>query len=71
MEKRIWIERRFGDQFNRKLIVTHQKSMIAADILIDDRESEQTKSFKGTWYWFGKDGADWKAVLNSIEHNFK
>lgn len=71
MEKRIWIERRFGALFNRKLIMTHQKSMIAADILIDDRKSEQTKSFKGTWYWFRKDGADWKAVVNSIEHNFK
>ena len=44
--------------------------MVDADILIDDRESEQTKSFKGTWYWFGKDGADWKAVVNSIKHNF-
>ena len=71
MEKRIWIEKVFGDVFNRKLIMTHQKSMIAADILIDDRKSEQTKSFKGTWYWFRKDGADWKAVVNSIEHNFK
>lgn len=70
MEKRIWIEKRFGNLFNRKIIMTHQKSMINGDILIDDRKTEHTTSFKGTWYWFGKDGADWKSVVNSIKHNF-
>ena len=70
MEKRIWIEKVFGDVFNRRLIMTHHKWMVEADILIDDRETNSTLNFKGDWYWFGKDGIDWINVVNNIKSRY-
>lgn len=70
MEKRLWIENVFGDIFNRRLIMTHHKWMIDADILIDDRETKSTLNFKGDWYWFGKDGIDWLHIVNNIKSRY-
>lgn len=70
MEKRIWIEKVFGDIFNRRLIMTHHKWMVEADILIDDRETNSTLNFKGDWYWFGQNGIDWLNIVNNIKSRY-
>ena len=53
MHKREWIERYFGDLFKKKMIITHRKDLLLGDYLIDDREANGAKHFKGELISFG------------------
>jgi len=50
---RQWIERHFGDLFKNKMIITHRKDLLHGDYLIDDREANGAKDFKGELISFG------------------
>lgn len=66
-EKREWIEDHFGETFKKKLIMTHRKDLVSADLLIDDREGQSTLNFPGKWLWFGQNGLDWANVVEQIK----
>jgi len=66
-DKRLWLEDRFGDKINRKLILTHRKDLVKGDILIDDRPNNGAKDFEGEWIHFGSDDyPDWNMVLSYL-----
>ena len=67
-EKRIWIEKHFGDTFKRKLITTHRKDLLMGDYLIDDRPyAHKNADFKGKLIHFGSDKfKDWKSVVSYL-----
>lgn len=51
-EKRVWIEKYFGLEFCKKLIICYDKSMVKGDYLIDDNIHE---GFEGEHIHFGTD----------------
>ena len=53
MHKREWIEEHFQDLFKKKMIITHRKDLLIGDYLIDDREANGAKDFKGELIPFG------------------
>ena len=62
-EKRLWIEKHFGDSFRKRLILTHRKDLNMGDYLIDDRTSHGAGDFKGKHIHFGKEEfPDWSSV---------
>ena len=66
-DKRLWIADQFGDQINRRLILTHRKDLVIGDILIDDRPNNGAKNFEGEWIQFGTSQyPDWETVLNHL-----
>ncbi len=54
-DKRLWLEDKFGDRINRRLILTHRKDLIKGEILIDDRPNNGAKDFEGEWIQFGSE----------------
>lgn len=66
-DKRLWIEQQFGNEINRRLILTHRKDLIIGDILIDDRPNNGAKNFQGEWIHFGsKDFPDWNSIIKYL-----
>ncbi|AZQ64793.1 hypothetical protein EI427_21450 [Flammeovirga pectinis] len=67
-EKRLWIEKHFGDQFNKRLILTHNKQLNKGDFLIDDRpHANGANQFEGDLLHFGSNEfKDWNAVVNYL-----
>jgi 5'-nucleotidase len=55
MEKRIWVEEKFGELMFKKLILTHNKGLLKGDYLIDDRTTNGVESFEGKHIHFGSD----------------
>lgn len=53
MHKRKWIEKYFGDLFKKKMFITHHKNKLIGDYLIDDRDANGAKNFKGELLSFG------------------
>ena len=49
-----WVTKYFDDVFHKRLIITHRKDLVKGDYLIDDREKNGAKDFKGEWIQFGK-----------------
>lgn len=49
-----WVTKYFDDVFHKRLIITHRKDLVEGDYLIDDREKNGAKDFKGEWIQFGK-----------------
>ncbi len=67
MEKREWIEDKFGDQFNKKLIMTHRKDLVYGDYLIDDRTANGAGEFKGEHIHFGTEKyQNWENVVDYL-----
>ena len=64
-QKRNWIEKNFP-QLKRKMFLTHRKDLLIGDILIDDSKWRGQPDFEGTWFHFGKNGIDWKYVVEGI-----
>jgi 5'(3')-deoxyribonucleotidase len=53
-EKRIWIEKYFGYEFTKKLIICSNKGLLKGDILIDDHiEGRGQENFQGLVFHFG------------------
>lgn len=66
-DKRLWIEEQFGNEINRRLILTHRKDLVIGDILIDDRPNNGAKNFQGEWIHFGsKDFPDWNSIIKYL-----
>jgi 5'(3')-deoxyribonucleotidase len=66
-EKRLWIEKYFGDSFRKRLILTHRKDLNFGHYLIDDRTSHGAGRFNGEHIHFGSEKfPDWKAVENYL-----
>jgi 5'-nucleotidase len=66
-DKRLWLEDKFGDSINRRLILTHRKDLVKGDILINDRPNKGAKDFEGEWIHFGsEDFSDWSSVLKHL-----
>lgn len=53
-EKREWVERYLGDYSFKRLILTNNKSLMRADILIDDRTANGADEFVGHHIHFGQ-----------------
>ena len=69
--KRIWIEKHFGDDFRKRLILTHRKDLNMGSYLIDDRTRHGVDKFMGKHIHFGTpEFSDWKAV-DSYFFNFE
>jgi 5'(3')-deoxyribonucleotidase len=77
MQKRLWIEKHFGDIFYKKVIITHRKDLLIGDYLVDDRIANGAGNFKGTHLHFGwnyidsryNKYRDWTAILDYFEKN--
>ena len=66
-DKRIWIEKKFGKYAYKKLILSHNKSLLIGKYLIDDRAIDTNLSFTGEFVHFGSPRfPDWKSVVNYI-----
>jgi len=65
-QKRNWVEKHFP-ALKRKMVLTHRKDLLIGDILIDDTKWRGQPDFKGQWFHFGKNGMDWKYVIETIE----
>ena len=62
-EKRLWIEKHFGNAFRKRLILTHRKDLNMGHYLIDDRNSHGAVDFKGMHILFGSiEFPDWKTT---------
>lgn len=66
-DKLLWVQKYFGEgkdsPFYKRLIISHHKHLNDGDILIDDREKNGAKDFKGEWIQFGSEQfPDWKVV---------
>ncbi len=72
--KRNWIESFFGDLFKKKMFITHRKDLLIGDYLIDDREANGAKAFKGELLPFGwayeknewNEYRNWRDILNKL-----
>ena len=66
-DKRIWIEKHFGDSFRKRLILTHRKDLNIGEYLIDDRTSHYAGDFKGKHIHFGQEEfPDWSSVVKFL-----
>ncbi len=64
MDKRIWIKDHFGDDFNKRLTLTHRKELSIGDFLIDDRLKNGAEKFTGKHIHFGTElFPNWYSVL--------
>ena len=68
-EKRVWIEKYFGLEFCKKLILSPNKSLLAGDYLIDDNvDGKGQEFFEGTVIKYGSSRfPDWLSVRDFFE----
>lgn len=70
MGKRLWLEKYFGNQCRKKLILTHRKDLVHGDYLVDDRLKNGAKEFKGFHLHFGTETfPSWVETLNFLVIN--
>lgn len=68
MEKRIWVEKHFGELMFKRLTLTHHKGLVFGHYLIDDRYTNGVESFKGKHIHFGsKTFPNWKVVTQYLK----
>ncbi len=73
-DKRLWIEKYFGNLFKKKMFITNRKDMLIGDFLIDDRLANGAENFNGKLLRFGWDYEkkkwneyrDWNAILDLL-----
>lgn len=69
-DKRIWIEKEFGNLAKKKLILCHNKGIVKGEgnYLIDDRVANGVADFQGEHIHFGQGKfPDWPAVVKYFE----
>lgn len=65
--KREWVEQNLGDNAYKRLILTHNKSLLIGSFLIDDRTANGAGEFKGELIQFGTSVfTSWKSVLTYL-----
>ena len=52
-DKRLWVERYLGENAFKRLILTHNKSLLNGSYLIDDRTANGASAFSGELIRFG------------------
>ena len=66
-DKLEWVKRHLGVHAYKRLILTHHKHLNTGDYLIDDREKNGAKDFKGRLILFKSPRfPDWAAVLDEL-----
>ena len=66
-DKRLWLEKYYGDLAKKRLILTNRKDLAIGDILIDDRLKNGSEKFKGMFIHFGtKAFPDWESVITFL-----
>jgi 5'-nucleotidase len=67
-DKRIWVEKHFGEKAKKRLILTHRKDLVIGDYLIDDRLRNGASDFKGEHIHFGSTRfPTWETVIDYIK----
>ena len=68
-EKREWVEKHFGLEFCKKLILCPNKALLKGDILIDDNNRGKGQDqFEGELIHFGSERyPDWESVLSLLK----
>ena len=67
VDKRVWIEEKFGILGYKKLILSHNKSLNIGKYLIDDRAIDTNLAFTGEFIHFGSNKfPDWPSVVRYI-----
>lgn len=69
-----WVQRHFGKGeksiFYKRLIISHHKNLNRGDFLIDDREKNGAKEFKGELIRFGSPKfPDWPSVVSYLNNH--
>jgi 5'-nucleotidase len=68
-DKRIWLEKHYGELAKKRLILTNRKDLAIGDILIDDRLKNGAKEFKGLHIHFGtRKFPDWNSVIKYLKN---
>lgn len=66
-EKRIWVEKHYGDLMFKRLILTHNKGLLLGSYLIDDRVQNGADEFNGEHIHFGSERfPNWKSVIEYL-----
>jgi 5'-nucleotidase len=66
-DKMFWIQKYFGEEFYKSMIITHRKDMLNGDYLIDDRTVNGASEFDGMLIQFGTaQYPDWETILQKI-----
>ncbi len=62
-----WVKKYLGDDFKKRLILSHHKDLCKGDFIIDDRPYHGVASFNGVWIEFGSEKfPDWDSVIRYI-----
>lgn len=68
--KRVWVEEHLGPGAIKRLILTHNKSLLKGDVLIDDRDKNGAAEFEGNHIKFGtKPYETWNEVMQFLTTN--
>lgn len=67
-EKRLWIERHFGYEFTKQLIICSNKGLLKGDYLVDDNiEGKGQEHFAGQVLHFGSNNyPSWSFVMTEL-----
>jgi 5'(3')-deoxyribonucleotidase len=67
-EKRIWVEKHFGLEFTKRLIIAMDKSLLRGDFLIDDWDHGRgQESFQGELIHYGSPNyPNWKSIIDRL-----
>jgi 5'(3')-deoxyribonucleotidase len=70
VDKLKWVKKYLGDVAYKRLILTHHKNLNRGDFLIDDRDKNGVKDFKGEHLHFGKGNKfpDWNSVVAYLKN---
>lgn len=70
VDKRVWLEKHFGEYAYKKLILSHNKSLNIGKYLIDDRAIDTNLAFTGEFIHFGTEKfPNWNSVVKYILKN--
>jgi 5'-nucleotidase len=66
-DKRLWLERYYGDLAKKRLILTNRKDLAIGDFLVDDRLMNGSENFTGQFIHFGTQAfPDWESIVKFL-----
>lgn len=68
IDKLNWVKKYLGKVAYKRLILSHHKNLNCGDYLIDDRDKNGVKEFKGEHLYFGegKKFPDWNSIMEYL-----
>jgi 5'-nucleotidase len=67
--KRLWVSENLGKSARKRLILSHNKSLLRGDYLIDDKPWNGAKDFDGEWLQFGSERfPNWSSIINFLKN---